>query len=69
MVTGGSLLDVFTEEVLVGWGVAVAAGRVACTMVDPKRWPKGAPSNAVVEQAVVHGLPLARGPLGQSKPG
>ena len=29
VVTGGALLDVFTEELLEGWGVAVAAGRVA----------------------------------------
>ena len=29
VVTGGALVDVFTEEVLEGWGVAVAEGRVA----------------------------------------
>src|SRR5438132_8157192 len=29
VVTGGSLLNVFTEEVQEGWGVAVADGRVA----------------------------------------
>lgn len=29
VVAGGRLVDVFTEEVLDGWGVAVAAGRVA----------------------------------------
>lgn len=29
VIAGGALLDVYTEEVLEGWGVAVAAGRVA----------------------------------------
>ena len=29
VVTSGALLDVFTEEILEGWGLVIAEGRVA----------------------------------------
>jgi len=34
VLTGGSLVNVFTEELQAGWGLAVADGRVACVGPD-----------------------------------
>src|SRR5579871_6765053 len=34
VIAGGALLDVYTEELLEGWGVAVADGRVAAIGPD-----------------------------------
>ena len=57
VVTGGVLLNVFTEELLAGWGVAVAGDRVA--YVGPDAEERAGPATEVVQldgQIVAPGL-------------
>lgn len=49
VVTGGALVDVFTEEILEGWGVAGAGDRIAFVGPDPEVAARVGPATRVID--------------------